>query len=619
VKPVLEATLAALPPRPGVYLMRDATGAVLYVGKAQNLRSRVRSYWQKQAPASGPGEVQRIREVIHRVADVEHTLTDSVSEALLLEANLIKRYQPRFNVRLKDDKSYPYIRITLGDDFPRVERTRKLVSDGSRYFGPYASASSVDEAMNLVRRLFPFRTCTIDIRDGRRALARPCLLYHIKRCQGPCIEAVTTGAYRADIAQLELFLEGRQEVVVRALRRDMEAASAATEYERAAALRDKIRAIERTMEDQKMAAFARTELDALGLARSGSQAAVQVFAIRAGKLVGRDVYILEAPAGAPEDEVLAGFVLQFYSRAAHVPPAILTPWRPAEAPDLEVFLAERRGRRVRLAVPARGEKRRLVDLAARNAADALTREQARRLADEGRAQAALEELARALDLPVPPLRIECYDISTVQGRATVGSMVVFEEGRPRTSAYRRFRIRDVAGQDDTASLAEVLRRRLHRVKAEEGSAEELRWALPDLIVVDGGRGQLAAAGRVLEETGFSDIPLAGLAKEREELFMPGRMDPLVLPPTAPALYLVQRIRDEAHRFAVSYHRELRRKASVRSTFDDLPGVGPVRRSALLRTFGSAKRIREAPLEQLAAVPGIGPVLASRIKAHLEAG
>jgi excinuclease ABC subunit C len=336
-------------------------------------------------------------------------------------------------------------------------------------------------------------------------------------------------------------------------------------------------------------------------------------------LVGRDVYILEAPAGAPEDEVLAGFVLQFYSRAAHVPPAILTPWRPAEAPDLEVFLAERRGRRVRLAVPARGEKRRLVDLAARNAADALTREQARRLADEGRAQAALEELARALDLPVPPLRIECYDISTVQGRATVGSMVVFEEGRPRTSAYRRFRIRDVAGQDDTASLAEVLRRRLHRVKAEEGSAEELRWALPDLIVVDGGRGQLAAAGRVLEETGFSDIPLAGLAKEREELFMPGRMDPLVLPPTAPALYLVQRIRDEAHRFAVSYHRELRRKASVRSTFDDLPGVGPVRRSALLRTFGSAKRIREAPLEQLAAVPGIGPVLASRIKAHLEAG
>jgi excinuclease ABC subunit C len=619
VKPVLEATLAALPPRPGVYLMRDATGAVLYVGKAQNLRSRVRSYWQKQAPASGPGEVQRIREVIHRVADVEHTLTDSVSEALLLEANLIKRYQPRFNVRLKDDKSYPYIRITLGDDFPRVERTRKLVSDGSRYFGPYASASSVDEAMNLVRRLFPFRTCTIDIRDGRRALARPCLLYHIKRCQGPCIEAVTTGAYRADIAQLELFLEGRQEVVVRALRRDMEAASAATEYERAAALRDKIRAIERTMEDQKMAAFARTELDALGLARSGSQAAVQVFAIRAGKLVGRDVYLLEAPPGAPEDEVLAGFVLQFYSRSAHVPPTILAAARPAEAPDLEAFLTERRGRRVRLVVPARGEKRRLVDLAERNAADSLAREQARRLADEGRAQAALEELARALDLPGPPLRIECYDISTVQGRATVGSMVVFEEGRPRTGAYRRFRIRDLAGQDDMASLAEVLRRRLHRVKAEEGSAEELRWALPDLIVVDGGRGQLAAACRALEETGFSDIPVVALAKEREELFVPGRADPLILPPTAPALYLVQRIRDEAHRFAVSYHRQLRRRTTVRSTFDDLPGVGPVKRGALLRTFGSAKRIREAPLEQLAAVPGIGPALAARIKAHLEVG
>jgi excinuclease ABC subunit C len=619
VNPVLEATLAALPSRPGVYLMRDAAGAVLYVGKAQNLRSRVRSYWQKQAPASGPGEVQRIREVIDRVTDVEHTLTDSVSEALLLEANLIKRYQPRFNVRLKDDKSYPYIRITLGDDFPRVERTRRLVSDGSRYFGPYASASSVDEAMNLVRRLFPFRTCTIDIREGRRALARPCLLYHIKRCQGPCIEAVSKSAYRADIAQLELFLEGRQEAVVRELRREMETASANTEYERAAALRDKIRAIERTMEDQKMAAFARTELDALGLARSGSQAAVQVFAIRAGKLVGRDVYLLEAPPGAPEDEVLAGFVLQFYSRSAHVPPTILAAARPAEAPDLEAFLTERRGRRVRLVVPARGEKRRLVDLAERNAADSLAREQARRLADEGRAQAALEELARALDLPGPPLRIECYDISTVQGRATVGSMVVFEEGRPRTGAYRRFRIRDLAGQDDMASLAEVLRRRLHRVKAEEGSAEELRWALPDLIVVDGGRGQLAAACRALEETGFSDIPVVALAKEREELFVPGRADPLILPPTAPALYLVQRIRDEAHRFAVSYHRQLRRRTTVRSTFDDLPGVGPVKRGALLRTFGSAKRIREAPLEQLAAVPGIGPALAARIKAHLEVG
>ncbi len=618
--PQLAATLAGLPTRPGVYLMRASDGSVLYVGKAQNLRARVRSYWQKQAAGGGPGEVHRIREVIDRVADLEYTLTDSVSEALLLEANLVKRYQPRFNVRLKDDKSYPYIRVTLGEDFPRIERTRKLLHDGSRYFGPYASASSVDEAMNLIRRLFPFRTCTLDIREGERALRRPCLLYHIKRCQGPCIEAVGREEYRADISQVELFLEGRQETLVRALRRDMDAASATTDYERAAVLRDKVRAIERTMEDQKMAAFARTELDALGLARAGARAAVQVFAVRDGKLIGRDVYLLEAPPEVGADEVLAGFVLQYYSRSSSVPRTILVPSLPAEPGDLEAFLAERRGSRVRVAVPARGEKRRLVELAGRNAADLLAREQARWLADEGRALVALEELAAALGLAGPPLRIECYDISTNQGSDTVGSMVVFEDGKPRSGAYRRFRIRGVTGQDDFASHAEMLRRRLHRGKAgEEGSAEELRWALPDLVIVDGGKGQLTADVAVLEELGYAEIPIAGLAKEREELFLPGRADPIVLSSTSPALYLVQRIRDEAHRFAIAYHRDLRRKAAVRSAFDDLPGVGPARRRALLRTFGSAKGVREARVEQVAAVPGIGPLLATRIKEHLEAG
>jgi excinuclease ABC subunit C len=603
-----------------VYLMRDARGAVLYVGKAQNLRSRVRSYWQKQAPRGGPGDVHRIREVIDRVDDVEYTLTDSVSEALLLEANLIKRFQPRFNVRLKDDKSYPYIRITQAEDYPRIERTRKLVNDGSRYFGPYASASSVDEAMNLIRRLFPFRTCTIDIREGQRALRRPCLLYHIKRCQGPCIEAVGREAYRADIAQVELFLEGRQETLVRELRREMDAASAQTEYERAAALRDKVRAIERTMEDQKMAAFARTELDVLGLARSDAQAAVQVFAVRDGKLIGRDVYLLESPIGVADDEVLAGFVLQYYSRSTSIPPAILLAALPAEPADLEAFLADRRGRKVGFLVPSRGEKRRLLELAARNASDYLAHEQARWLADEGKTLAALEELARALGLPGPPMRIECYDISTIQGRDTVGSMVVFEDGKPRTGAYRRFRIRSVAGQDDFASHAEMLRRRLYRAKSgDEGSAEELRWALPDLVLVDGGKGQLAADVAVLADLGLAEIPIAGLAKEREELFLPGQAAPVVLPATSSALYLVQRIRDEAHRFAITYHRDLRRKAAVKSAFDDLPGVGPARRRALLRTFGSAKRVREAPLEQIAAVPGIGPALAARIKEHLGAG
>jgi excinuclease ABC subunit C len=371
------------------------------------------------------------------------------------------------------------------------------------------------------------------------------------------------------------------------------------------------------MEDQKMAAFARTEQDVLGLARAGGQAAVQLFVVRNGSLIGRDVFLLEADPTAGDDEVLAGFVGQYYARASSVPPAILAPRLPADAADVEAFLATRRGRRVRLLVPRRGEKRRLVELAGRNAAETLAREQARWLADDGRTLVALEELAAALGLPVPPTRIECYDISTFQGSQTVGSMVVFEDGKPRTGEYRRFRIRDVAGQDDFAGHAEMLRRRLHRAKAgEEGSAEEMRWTLPDLIVVDGGKGQLSADVKVLETLGLAEIPIVGLAKEREELFLPGRPDPVLLPASSPALYLVQRLRDEAHRFAITYHRDLRRKAAVKSVFDDLPGIGPARKRALLRTFGSAKRVAEAPVEQIAAVPGIGRTLAERIKTGL---
>ena len=614
--PELGSALAKLPDKPGVYLMKDARGDVLYVGKAQSLRNRVRSYWQKQA--SG-GEIHRIRSVIDRVADVEVTQTDSVSEALLLEANLIKRYRPRFNVRLKDDKSYPYIKITLVDDFPRIERTRKLVNDGSRYFGPYASASSVDESMNLVRRLFPFRTCTIDIKDGVRALQRPCLLYHIKRCQGPCITAIDKAAYRADIAQVELFLEGRQETLVKALGSEMAAAAERTDYERAAVLRDKIRAIERTMESQKMAAFARTELDLLGLARQDNQAAIQLFVIRDGKMIGRDVFLLDAAREANDDEVLTSFLEQYYSRAGSVPREVYVPSAIGEPAVLEAFLAERRGGPVHLRVPVRGEKRELMVLATRNAGETLAREQARWLADHGKTLAALEELAEALGLPAPPLRIECYDISNFQGSESVGSMVVFEDGKPRSGEYRRFKIRTVTGPNDFASHQEVLRRRFRTVRAgEEGVEEARRWAMPDLVIVDGGKGQVSAAKEVLDELGLHDLPLAGLAKEREELFLPDRSEPVVLPATSPALYLVQRLRDEAHRFAITYHRDLRARRSVRSAFDDLPGVGPKRKRELLKVFGSIKRVRDAPVEQIAAVPGIGPALAARIKATLEA-
>ena len=617
--PALEAILRKLPDRPGVYLMKDVRGDVLYVGKAQSLRSRVRSYWQKQAAG---GEIHRIRQVIERVADLEYTLTDSVSEALLLEANLIKRYRPRFNVRLKDDKSYPYIRISLNDDFPRIERTRKLINDGSRYFGPYASASSVDESMNLVRRLFPFRTCTIDITDGVRALQRPCLLYHIKRCQGPCIEAISAQDYRADIAEVELFLEGRQETLVRALRDEMADASEREEYERAASIRDKVRSIERTMESQKMAAFARTELDLAGLARRDNQAAVQLFVVRNGKLLGRDVFLLDAAREVPDDEVLAGFLEQYYARATSVPREVYVPAvgpGDSDRADLEAFLAARRGGPVHIRIPQRGEKRQLMVLAVRNAEETLAREQARWLADHGKTLAALSELAEALDLPAPPLRIEGYDISNIQGSQSVGSMVVFEEGRPRTGEYRRFRIRTVEGPNDFASHQEVLRRRFRFAgTGSEGTGEARTWAMPDLVIIDGGKGQVSAAKEVLDELGLHDLPLAGLAKEREELFLPGRADPVLLAPTSPALYLVQRLRDEAHRFAITYHRDLRRKATVKSALDDLPGVGTKRRQALLRVFGSVKRIRDAPVEQIASVPGIGTALAGRIKATLEA-
>jgi len=663
----LAATLKNLPDRPGVYLMKDTRGSVLYVGKAQSLRSRVRSYWQKE---SGGYEHHLIRSVIDRVADVEYTITDSVSEALLLEGNLVKRFQPQFNVRLKDDKSYPYIKVTLGDDFPRIERTRKLPNDGSRYFGPYASASSVDEAMNLVRRLFPFRTCTIEIKDGVRALQRPCLLYHIKRCQGPCIEAISKDAYRADIEQVELFLEGRQESLVKALRDDMRHASENQHYEQAAIDRDKIRAIERTMESQKMAAFARTDLDLLGLARRDNQAAVQLFVIRGGKAIGRDVFMLDVPRGTTDDGVVSGFLLQYYGRATNVPREVAVPMALPDAAELETFLADRRAatralsardghdasdgptdrtenlsvprpdavrvtkRRaarqpadgatataapVRLVVPQRGDRRQLMSLATRNAEEMLAREQARWLADQGKTLGALQELADALNLPTLPNRIECYDISNFQGSDTVGSMVVFEDGKPRTGEYRRFRIRDVIGPNDFASHQEVLRRRFRAVRnGDEGGAEERRWAMPDLVIIDGGRGQVSAAKEVLDELGLHDLPLAGLAKEREELVLPDRAEPVLLPTTSQALYLVQRIRDEAHRFAITYHRDLRRKAAVRSKFDDLPGIGPRRRAALLRVFGSIKRVRDAPVEQIAAVPGIGQALATKIKANLEA-
>ena len=648
----LRAVLRRLPTSPGVYLMKSASGRVLYVGKADSLRSRVRSYFAARGP-----EDARIARMVTEVADVEYIVTDTVSEAYLLESNLIKEHRPRFNIRLRDDKSYPFVKITLGEDFPRIVRTRRLVRDGSRYFGPYASASSVDETLKLLRKIFPFRTCNLDIPEGKQVLERPCLLYFINRCQGPCIQAIEKAPYRQTIGQIVDFLEGKQEPIAAELRREMTGYSESLRYEQAAVARDKLRAVERTMEQQKMAAFTRAEHDVIGLARAEDNACVQVMQVRNGKLIGREHFVLEGARDVTDAEVLGSFLQQYYASTDALPRAILAPLMPAAADELAAYLAGRRGVQVTIGVPERGEKRRLVALATQNAVEALERERAEWMADVAKRDEALAELATALELPRAPERIECYDMSNIQGTSAVGSMVVFIDGKPEPREYRRFRIRSGDTPDDFRMMAEVLRRRFSRVaklRAETGalslaavgadeapegerdddeppdldplsgpvtaSSERARretgWTVPDLVIVDGGRGQLSAAVGALSELGISDVPLTGLAKRFEELFLPERAAPVVLPRRSQALYLVQRIRDEAHRFAITYHRDVRGKRALRSELDDIAGIGPGRKKVLLKRFGSVRRIREASVEEVAATPGISRDLAARLKAHL---
>jgi excinuclease ABC subunit C len=646
----LRTVLRQLPLSPGVYLMKGPDGRVLYVGKADLLRHRVRSYF-----GSRVGLDSRIVRMTAEVADVEYIVTDTVSEAFLLECNLIKEHRPRFNIRLRDDKSYPFVKITLGEDFPRIVRTRKLSRDGSRYFGPYASASSVDETLKLLRRIFPFRTCNLDIPDGKRVLERPCLLYYIKRCQGPCIQAIEKAEYRATIDRVVDFLDGRQEGIATELRGEMQSHSRALRYEQAAIARDKLRAVERTIEQQKVAAYSRAEQDVIGIAREEGEACLQLFVIRNGKMIGREHFIVEGARDVTDAEVLGSFLPQYYAATERPPREVVLPFPPAEADDLAAFLADRRGSRVELTVPERGDKRRLVALATQNAVEALSRERAEWLADAGKRDEALEALATALGLGRAPERIECYDMSNIQGTSAVGSMVVFVNGKPEPREYRRFRIRSGETPDDFRMMAEVIRRRFSRasrLRAETGAlslaavgadpafeglgdaadepdaadatdtaapptaARDAGWALPDLVIVDGGKGQLSAAVGVLRELDLGDVPVAGLAKRFEELYLPGRPDPILLPPKSQGLYLVQRIRDEAHRFAITYHRNVRSRRALASVFDDVEGIGPVRKKALLKRFGSVRRIREASVEELAETPGIPRDLAERLKRHL---
>ena len=618
--------LKATPAQPGVYLMRDAQGGVLYVGKAASLRNRLRSYF-----GSALGLEPKIRRMVAKVADFEYIVTETEAEALILENNFIKRYRPTYNARLKDDKNYPYIKIGLKEEFPQVYFTRRVEPDGARYFGPFASAGSVRKTMDLLKKLFPYRSCTKTITGTD---PRPCLEYHINRCVGPCIGAVDREEYREVIQQVIMFLEGKTETVVRDLRRKMHQAAEAWQFERAAALRDQIQAIERVSENQKVVSTRRADEDVIALARGKDEAWVEVFFIRRGKLIGRDHFTMEGVQEEEDGQILEQFVKLFYDTAPFVPPLLLLQHPVREAPLIQEWLSQRRGGRVRLHVPLRGERRKLVEMVAGNAAQGLEQLRVKWLSDTDATRQAMEELQEALNLPRLPQRVECYDISNIQGTNPTGSMVVFEDGRPRSSHYRRFKIKTVTGVDDYAMMQEMLRRRFRRLgmqhqAARDGGAgqgnghgpaerrQDESWGIiPDLVLIDGGKGHLSAALEVFLELGIDFVPLASIAKQQEELFLPHTPEPVLLPRTSPGLYLVQRVRDEAHRFAITYHRDRRSKAAARSAMDLVPGIGPKRKRLLLRRFGSVKAIREAPLDDIAAVPGMTRRLAQKVKEYL---
>ena len=614
VPDAIAAALKVLPDAPGVYLFSDSAGKIIYVGKATHLTQRVRSYWQ----AGGEPGAHRIRDAIAEVATLDWTVTDSTKEALLLEATLVRRHLPKYNIRLRDDRSYPYIRVTA-DPYPRVERTRRLVRDGSRYFGPYTTPGSVNAAMEAIKRLFQFRTCEIAIKPLERALERPCLLYDLKRCQGPCLGNIPVADYQREIDGVQLFLGGRSRAAITMLQTRMESAAEREAFEDAARIRDAVLSLETTFDEQKVPTSGRADEDVLGIARHGRHVAIACFQIRDSALVGRDVHRVEA-GDSGDAELLAGFAASYYARAGEIPPSIATATELSD-PEILEFLSARREGRVEMRVPQRGDRARIVRLAERNAEEWLIRREAEEDADRERADAALSALSVALHLDASPARIECVDVSTIQGAFTVSSLTVAQEGQLAPKEYRRFRIKGVTGQDDFAAHAEALTRRFARSVADgtqrSGEAESRAWSLPDLLVIDGGRGQVSAAAAVLDAAGLT-IPLVGLAKEREELWMRDASAPILLPATDPGLRLLQRLRDEAHRFAIGYHRTLRSRAATASRLDGIRGLGPTKRKALLRRFGSAAGIAAAPVEALTEVPGVDQALAARILTALGA-
>jgi len=549
--------------------------------------------------------------MVARVSEFDFFVTGSEQEALILECNLIKRYRPRYNVRLKDDKAFPYLKINLNEDWPGVYITRRLEENGGRYFGPFASAKSVRQTLKVIKGIFPFRSCSKAVTGTD---PRPCLDYYIHHCLAPCIGAVGKEEYAEVIKQVILFLEGKQEVIIKQLESKMNRAAEALHFEQAALVRDQIQAINRVIEGQRIAATVKGEQDVIAFAGDRDQAYVQVFFIRGGKLIGRESFVLGGTRSEEPHQIMTSFIKQFYSSSPYIPPLLLLQYPVEDVTVIENWLQSKKGGRVRIQVPRRGDKKKLVDIVAENARQGLEQLKIKQLAAPAALAAALAEIKRELHLPRLPSRMEGYDISNIRGTAAVGSMVVFEEGRPKSSHYRRFKIKTVSGADDYAMLREVLRRRFRR---SGGASAADSWAiLPDLILADGGRGQLNAALSAIGESGVGSVPAASLAKENEEIFIPRKTEPIILPRSSPGLQLLQRLRDEAHRFALGYHKKVHKRETFASALDIIPGIGPRRKRALIKQFGSVQGIREASEEELAATRGMNQALAEKVKEYL---
>ncbi len=605
---------ATIPDSPGAYLFRDRDGRVIYVGKAKSLRKRLPGYWSAPLHA-------RTEAMVEAADRVEWIVASNEVDALHLEYNLIQQHRPRFNVRYRDDKSYPYLAVTVGETWPRATVTRAKRRKGMRFFGPYAHAYAIRETLDSLTRVFPVRTCSNGFFDQRRRAGRPCLYYDIGRCAGPCVPektGVTEESYRETVDSLADFLAGNHRPILRDLEAEMKVASERQEFEAAARFRDRLTAARKAIETQEMVLSQRENLDVVGLDEDDLEAAFQVFFVRGGRVTGRKGWVVDRVEDLDTPGLLSSFIRELYMERDEVPPKVLVPAWPVDRDVLELWLEERRGGRARIAVPSRGDKRRLLKVVTTNAKEAFVRHKLKRASDFAARSRALAELGDVLGLDEPPLRIEAYDISNLGPDSKVGSMVVFEDGLPKRSDYRRFEIKGVPGQDDFASMEETLRRRFTRYLKERGQRPDKRRRFaypPSLVVVDGGRGQLNVALRVVDEMGLA-IPAVGLAKRLEEVYLPGQPETLVVPRGSEALFVLQHVRDEAHRFALDYHRRKRQRRAMASPLDDIPGVGPARKRALLRRFGSLARLARAGTEEIAATPGVGPRLASQIAAAI---